>query len=63
MSDNQSDKAKKITARYTALMGGIGTAVAIGHIMWFGSFPILEYAGLVLGLFAFIGGLIMMAQA
>ena len=62
MSD-QSDKAKKITARYTAMMGGIGTVVAIGHIMWFGSFPILEYAGLALGLFAFIGGLILMAQA
>ena len=63
MSDDQSDKAKKITARYTALMGGIGTAVAIVHIMWFGSFPILEYAGLALGLFAFVGGLILMLQA
>ena len=61
MSDDQSDKAK--TARYTAMMGGIGTAVAIGHIVWFGSFPILEYAGLALGLVAFIGGLIMMSQA
>jgi hypothetical protein len=61
MSDNQSGKAK--TARYTAMMGGIGTAVAIGHIMWFGSFPTLEYAGLALGLVAFIGGLIMMSQA
>jgi hypothetical protein len=63
MSDNQNDKAKKITARYTAMMGGIGTAVAIGHIMWFGSFPILEYAGLALGLVAFVGGLFLMAQA
>ncbi len=44
-------------------MGGIDTAVAIVHIMWFGSFPILEYAGLTLGLFAFIGGLILMLQA
>jgi hypothetical protein len=58
MSDNQSDKAK--AARYAALMGGIGTAVAIGHIALIGSFPILEYAGLALGLFALIGGLIMM---
>ncbi len=40
MSDNQSDKAKKITARYTALMGGIGTTLAIVHIMLFGSFPV-----------------------
>ncbi len=40
MSDSQSDKAKKITARYTALMGGIGTTLAIVHIMLFGSFPV-----------------------
>ena len=62
MSDNQSDKAKK-SARYTAMMGGIGTAVAIGHIALIGSFPILEFAGLALGLFALVGGLIMMSQA
>jgi hypothetical protein len=61
---SESDiKAKKMTARYTAMMGGIGTAVAIVHIMWFGSLPILEYAGLALGLFALVGGLIMIAQA
>ena len=56
-------KANKITALYTAMMGGIGTAIAIGHIALIGSFPILEYAGLALGLFAFVGGLIMWAQA
>ena len=61
---SESDiKAKKKTARYTATMGGIGTAIAIGHIALIGSFPILEYAGLALGLFAFVGALIMMAQA
>ena len=61
---SESDiKAKKITARYTATMGGIGAAVAIGHIALIGSLPILEFAGLALGLFAFFGGLIMMAQA
>jgi hypothetical protein len=61
---SESDiKAKKITARYAAMMGGIGTAIATGHIALIGSFPILEYAGLALGLFAFVGGLIMMAQA
>lgn len=59
----QNDKAKKITARYIAMMGGIGTAVAIGHIALIGSFPILEFAGLALGLFALVGGLIMMLQA
>lgn len=59
----QNDKAKKITARYTAMMGGIGTAVAIGHIALIGSFPILEFAGLALGLVALVGGLIMMLQA
>ncbi len=63
MSDTQSDTAKKITARYTTLMGGSGTAVAILHSVVVGSFPILEYAGLALGLFAFIGGLILMLQA
>ena len=63
MSDNQSNKAKKTTARYTALMGGIGTAISIGHIMWFGSLWILEYAGLAFGLVALVGGLIMMSQA
>jgi hypothetical protein len=60
MSDNRSDKAK--TARYIAMMGGIGTAIAIGHIALIGSFPILEYAGLALGLFALVGGLVMMSQ-
>ena len=61
---SESDiKAKKITARYAAMMGGIGTAIAIGHIALIGSFPILEYAGLALGLVAFVGGLIMMSQA
>ena len=63
MSDIQSDQSKKITARYTAIMGGIGSAIAIGHIALIGSFPILEYAGVGLGLVAFVGGLIMMAQA
>jgi len=61
---SESDiKAKKTTARYTAMMGGIGTAAAIGHIALIGSLPILEFAGLALGLVAFVGGLIMMAQA
>jgi hypothetical protein len=61
---SESDiKAKKITARYAAMMGGIGTAIAIGHIALIGSLPILEYAGLALGLFAFVGGLTMMALA
>ena len=61
---SESDiKTKKITARYAAMTGGIGTAIAIGHIALIGSFPILEYAGLALGLFAFVGGLIMWAQA
>jgi hypothetical protein len=45
------------------MMGGIGTAIAIGHIALIGSLPILEYAGLALGLFAFVGGLTMMALA
>ena len=61
---SESDiKTKKATARYAATVGGIGTAIAIGHIALIGSFPILEYAGLALGLFAFVGGLIMWAQA
>jgi hypothetical protein len=32
VSTIENDKAKKVTARYCALMGGIGTAAAIGHI-------------------------------
>ncbi len=63
MSAIENDKAKKATARYCALMGGIGTALAIGHINWFGSFWVLEYAGLGLGLVALVGGLIMMSRA
>jgi hypothetical protein len=60
MSDTQSDKDKKATARYIVIMGGIGTAIALAHIAWIGSFFVLEYAALALGLFALIGGSIMM---
>ena len=60
MSENQNDKAKQATARYIIMMGGIGTAIAIAHIVWIGGFAILEYAALALGLFALVGGLIMM---
>lgn len=60
MSDNQSDKAKDASARYILTMGAIGTAIASAHIAWIGSFAILEYAGLGLGIFALVGGLIMM---
>ena len=41
---SESDiKTKKITARYAAMTGGIGTAIAIGHIALIWSFPILEH--------------------
>ena len=71
MSDNQSDKANKKlgTARYIALLGAGATTLAVLNIMTneaeAASPPvvILEYAALAGGLFALVGGLIMMVMA
>jgi hypothetical protein len=60
MSDSEADKARKATARLAVIMGAFGTVVAILHITLVGSFFILEYAGVAVGLFALVGGLIMM---
>jgi hypothetical protein len=70
MSDNQSGKTekKRSTASYIAMIGAIGTGLAITNMMSNGSEAqsqpvlILEYAALALGLFALVGGLIMMMQ-
>jgi hypothetical protein len=67
MSDNQSGKTekKRSTPGYIVKIGAIATALAIIN-MWVGSEAqsqpvlILEYAALALGLFALVGGLIMM---
>jgi hypothetical protein len=67
MSDNQSSKTekKRSTPGYISMIGAIGTALAIFN-MSVGSEAqsrpvlILEYAALALGLFALVGGLIMM---
>jgi hypothetical protein len=71
MSDNQSDKInkKRGTARYIALLGAGATALAIFNIMTNGAeapsqaVTILQYAALAGGLFALVGGLLMMAMA
>ena len=65
MSDNRQNEKKRSAPRY-AMLGGIGTALAIVNIMSNGgeaqSQPvlILEYTALALGLIALVGGLIMM---
>ena len=67
MSNNQSGKTEKkwSTPGYISMIGAIGTALAIINML-VGSEArsqpvlILEYAALALGLFALVGGLIMM---
>jgi hypothetical protein len=66
MSDNQSGETekKRSTPRYIAMLGVIGTVLAIvnmsGTEAQSQSVLILEYTALVLGLIALGGGLIMM---
>jgi hypothetical protein len=71
MSDNQSDKAKKKrgTARHIALLGAGATVLAVFNMMTNGAeaqpsvVVILQYTALAAGLFALVGGVIMMAMA
>jgi hypothetical protein len=71
MSENRSDKVHKKgpTARYIALLGAGATALAVLNMMTNGAeapssaVMMLQYAALAGGLFALIGGLIMMATA
>jgi hypothetical protein len=71
MSENQSDKVHKKgpTARYIALSGAGATTLAVFNMMTNGAeapssvVMALQYAALAGGLFALIGGLIMMAAA
>lgn len=71
MRDNQSSKGepKKANPSKIALIGAGATALAVFNIATNGSeapsqaVMILQYAGLAGGLFALIGGLIMMAAA
>jgi hypothetical protein len=67
MSDDQSGKAQKkwSTPGYISMFGAIATALAIINMSVESeaqSQPvlILEFAGLALGLFALVGGMIMM---
>ena len=70
MDDSQSDKTekKRATPRYIAMIGAIGTVLAIinmsvGNEAQSQPVLFLEYTALGLGLFALVGGLIiMMAQ-
>ncbi len=71
MSENQDDKAdkKRATARYIALLGAGATTLAVFNMMTNGAeapssaVMMLQYAALMGGLFALIGGLIMIAMA
>ncbi len=71
MRENQSDKAdaKRTTARRIALLGAGATILAVVNMMTNGleapssAVVVLQYAALIAGLFALIGGLIMIATA
>jgi hypothetical protein len=71
MSENQSDKVnqKGRAARYIALLGAGATTLAVLNMMTNGAEALsptvmmLQYAALAGGLFALIGGLIMIATA
>jgi hypothetical protein len=68
MTDNQASMLeKKRPGRRIALVGAGATALAIFNMWGDGEAPsllllILEYIALALGLFALVGGLIMMAR-
>ena len=69
MTDHQSGKSKQAVARKIVLLGAIATALGVINMMTNGSeapssaVAILQYGALALGLFALVGGLIMMALA
>ena len=68
MTDNPSKPAKKGSPGRIALIGAIGTALAIINLATNSEAPssavgMLQYIALGLGLLALVGGLIMMATA
>jgi hypothetical protein len=69
VTDYQAGKSKQAVARKIVLLGGIATALGVINMMTNGpeapssAVAILQYAALVLGLFALVGGLIMMLMA
>jgi hypothetical protein len=69
MTDPQSAKPKRAVARKIMLLGAIATGLGVINLMTNGAeaqpqaVMILEYAALAAGLFALVGGLIMMATA
>jgi hypothetical protein len=69
MTGPQGGKSKQAVARKIVLLGGIATALGVVNMVTNGSEApssavlILQYAALGLGLFALIGGLVMMVTA
>jgi hypothetical protein len=69
MTNQQSGKSKQAVARKIVLLGGIATALGVINMLTNGAeaqpsaVMILQYAALGLGLFALVGGLIMMVMA
>jgi hypothetical protein len=69
MTDHQTGKSKQTVARKIVLLGAIATAFGVINILTNGAEAqssvvlILQYGALALGLFALVGGLIMMATA
>jgi uncharacterized membrane protein len=69
MTDQQTGKSKQSVARRIVLLGAIATALGVINMMTNGLeapssvVMILQYAALVLGLFALVGGLVMMVMA
>lgn len=69
MTDQQSGKSKPAVARRIVLLGAIATALGVINMLTNGAeaqssaVMILQYGALALGLFALVGGLIMMVMA
>ncbi len=69
MTDHQSGQSKRAVARKIVLLGAIATGLGVINMMMNGAeapssaVAILQYAALAGGLFALVGGLIMMATA
>jgi hypothetical protein len=69
MADNQGSKSKQAVARKIVLLGAVATALGVLNMMTNGpeapasAVALLQYAALALGLFALVGGLVMMVLA
>jgi hypothetical protein len=69
MTDHPTGKSRQAVARKIVLLGAIATALGLINILTNGPEAqspvvlVLQYAALALGLFALVGGLIMMVTA